>query len=85
MQTSWKWARLSSPNLLQSGIRTITVRHSLSPTSSTRHRIRSPCGFPAQQRKVDGRDVGLTEFRLNNTTGVGAVCSPVAQWQRAPT
>ena len=83
MQTSRKWARLSSPDLFQSGIRVITTRHSLSPTSHTRHRIGSPCGFPARRHKVNGRGVGLAEFRLNNTTGVGAVYSPVARWQCA--
>ncbi len=78
MQTSRKWARLSSPDLFQSGIRAITARRSLFPTSFTRHRISPPCGFPAQRHKVNGRSVGLTEFRLNNTTGVGVVYSPIA-------
>ena len=70
MQTCWKWARLSSPDLSRSGIRAITARPSLFPASSTRHRIRSPCGSPAS-RRFGRRNVGLTEFRLNNTAGWG--------------
>ncbi len=70
MQTCWKWARLSSPDLSRSGIRAVTVRPSLFPASSTRHRIRSPCGSPAS-RRFGRRNVGLTEFRLNNTAGWG--------------
>jgi len=77
MQTSRKWARLSPPDLFQSGIRAIRAWRSFSPTSFTRHRISPPNGFPAQQLKVTGRNVGLTEFRLNNKTGVGVVFSLV--------
>ena len=48
--TRWKWARLSPPGMFQPGIRAVTAPPSLSPSSSTRCRIRSPCGFPARQQ-----------------------------------
>ena len=63
--------------MLHSGIPAITAGPSLSPSSYTRQRDRLPCGAPARENEFSGRDDGLTEFRLNNTTGVGAVSSPI--------
>ena len=48
--TRWKWARLSPPGMFHPAIHAITARPSLSPSSSTRCRVRSPRGFPARER-----------------------------------
>jgi len=57
-------------------IRSITERPSLSPHSSTRTAMGSPCGSLPPKKK--GGRYGLTLFHLSNTSGLDPAYPPVA-------
>jgi hypothetical protein len=65
---------LSQRSDLATPIRSVTERLSLSPASSTRCPISVPCGNACPE----GRDNGLTLFRLNDTNDVVPAYTPAA-------
>ncbi|AXC13872.1 hypothetical protein ACPOL_4600 [Acidisarcina polymorpha] len=65
---------LSQRSDIATPIRAVTERHSLSPASSTRCSISLPYGNACPE----GRSIGLTLFRLNDTNDVVPACTPAA-------
>jgi hypothetical protein len=71
---------LSQLSNVATPIRTITERHSLSPDSFTLCLNSVPYGDACPE----GRDIGLTLFRLNDTNDVVPACTPAAVSPCAP-
>lgn len=73
---------LSDGAIVSAPIRPVTGRPSLSPHSSTRYAIESPCGHSSPDPV--GQRVGLTTFRMSDTVYEGSIFSPVVLMPACP-
>ena len=66
-----------APGDIATGIRAITVRRSLLPTSQTRTPVGPPRGEPTRRRHAGGRCTGFPRSAYEACVRLGACCRPV--------